>query len=330
MRIRPTMLLAGLLAVGLMPIAVQAQLQGNQQPTPRQTIENTDPDNTFDRTPDARRGAQGTATQERTERAPQFRGDQRPQGVQGMEEQLSLTLAAKMAIMNDCEIKTAQLANEKIDNEEVKQYAQSVIRDHQQLNQRLLQAMPEVRDLVNLQSSDRTSATTPGAETQSAQSTARGADSALQNSPAREASGTAQSPQREGSELSRDATQRATGYRGVAQDGSRDAMQRKMLDICEKTARNSFEMTKREFSEKQGKDLAMCYMGSQIVVHQQAVAHLQALQGEGTEEFQQIVQQAEETMQHHLTQAKSIVEQLAQESDRTQPATRTNSNGQNN
>jgi len=329
------MLLATLLAVGLMPISAQAQEQGNQRPTPRQTIQNTDPEDTYEGTPDSRRG---TATQERqgtpqnrvpgttTQRGTQLReGQVQPgqQGQQGMEEQLSLMVAAKMAIMNDCEIKTSQMAHDKIDNEEVKQFAQMMIRDHQQLNQKLMQAMPELRGMVNLQSSDRTSATAQPGEARLAQTP----DTAREG--VRIGTDEAQTPRTgdQNSDLSPNATQRATGYRGTAgEQGSMTAMQQKMLDICEKTAQNSLEMTRQEFSEKQGKELAMCYIGSQVVVHQQTLAHLKALQGEGTQEFQQIVQQAEESVQQHLTEAKSIVEKLGSESGEsdsrssTQPA----------
>lgn len=374
MRMRPTMLLATLLAVGLMPITAQAQQQGNQRPTPRQTIQNTDPEDTYEGTPDSRRG---TATQERaqsttpgrtqgtiqrsttqgatTERSAQFRGDSATAGSQNVDQQISLMAAAELAIMNDCEIKTAQMAQEKIDNEQVKQFAQTMIRDHQQLNQQLMQAMPELRGMVQLHSSDRTSqSTTQSTQSQTAQSDqsrTRGVDSGLQSSPDRQAGtqGQAQSGQQartgdqsdnrtaqgtqpgqqgqqaqsgtirsQESELSSSAREQATGYRGTATQegsGSMNPVMTKMLSICQEKAQNKLEMTRQEFSEKQGKELEMCYMGSQVVMHQSALAHLKALQDEGTPEFQQIVQQAEETVQQHLTQAKSIVEDLSKQDD---------------
>lgn len=374
MRMRPTMLLATLLAVGLMPITAQAQQQGNQRPTPRQTIQNTDPEDTYEGNPDSRRG---TATQERrqgttqgrtqgtiqgrtqgttTERSTQFRGESATASSQNVDQQISLMAAAEMAIMNDCEIKTAQLAKEKIDNEQVKQFADTLIRDHQQLNQQLMQAMPELRGMVQLHSSDRTSqSTTESTESrtvQSGQSSTRGVDTGLQSSPDRQAGtqGQAQSSQQaragdqsdnrtaqgtqsaqqgqqqaqsgtirsQESELSSSATERATGYRGTTTQegsGSMNPVMMKMLSICQEKAKNNLEMTRQEFSEKQGKELEMCYMGSQVVMHQAALAHLKALQDEGTPEFQQIVQQAEESVQQHLTQAKAIVEDLSKESD---------------
>src|SRR5690606_28793574 len=216
--------------------------------------------------------------------------------------------------MNDCEIKTAQMAQEKIDNEQVKQFAQTMIRDHQQLNQQLMQAMPELRGMVQLHSSDRTSqSTTQSTQSQTAQSDqsrTRGVDSGLQSSPDRQAGtqGQAQSSQQartgdqsdnrtaqgtqsaqqgqqaqsgtirsQESELSSSATERATGYRGTSTQegsGSMNPVMMKMLSICQEKAQNSLEMTRQEFSEKQGKELEMCYMGGQVVMHQATLAQL--------------------------------------------------------
>jgi predicted outer membrane protein len=332
MRTRTTTLLATLLAVGLMPIAATAQDQGNNRPTPRQTIRNTNPEDTYEGAPDARRSGQGTLTQQRTQGTTQVQpqqgqlqgtridGQQGQQSQQGMEEQLSMMVGAKMAIKNNCEIKTAQMAMEKINHPEVKQFAQMMVRDHQQLNQQLMQAMPQLQSVVDMKSSDRTSSTDSNQQSQTAQSD-RGIDRGTQPSPdlqnrdSRQAATPGQpgaADQREG-QLSPSATERATGYRGTAGQGSMNALQQKMVSICQETADNSLEMTKQEFSEKEGneKELAMCYMGTQLVVHQQTLAELKALQGEGTQEFQQIVQQAQDKVSQHLNQAKSIVETLS-------------------
>lgn len=363
MRMRPTMLLATLLAVGLMPMAAEAQTQGNDRPTPRQTIRNTNPEETFEGNAETRRpGQQGTLTQQRTQGTTQTEVQRRElqgtridgqaqQGMQGMDQQLSLLAAAELAISNHCEIQMAQMAMDKIENDQVKQFAQTMIRDHQQLNQQLMQAMPQLSSMIrmdssaahserssSLQSSQSTQSSQLSQSTQSQQPGLRDSESDSQSSPNlrsdersqaqagqssadRTASNQPGQPSTTRSQETQ-ATERATGYRGAATQpgasGSTSQFVSKLVSLCEETAQNKLQMAQQDMQDKQGKEADMTYMGTQVVMHQQTLAHLQALQGEGTPEFQQIVQQAEDKVSQHLSQAKSIVENLSSESGSSQ------------
>lgn len=71
----------------------------------------------------------------------------------------------------------------------------------------------------------------------------------------------------------------------------------------------------------------MAYLGHQIHAHINMLAYLQAMQGKGTPEFQQLVEGGIQGVNQHLAAAKSLASQLKDQergaaSPRTSPGTR--------
>jgi hypothetical protein len=65
-------------------------------------------------------------------------------------------------------------------------------------------------------------------------------------------------------------------------------------------------------NEKQGQDFDHAYIGQQIVAHTQMTAKLQAAQNHVSPEFQEVLRTGAETAEHHLKEARTIMDNLAQ------------------
>src|SRR5690606_29439460 len=111
------------------------------------------------------------------------------------------------------------------------------------------------------------------------------------------------------------ASPHATGYRG---DSLNEGPLGKMLEICREAKQNELQMSQQMMQSKQGKDLDMTFVGTQIVCHQQALAELRALDGVGSSEFQQIVQQAEQVIERHYQEAQELARTLGSDDGSSQ------------
>ena len=163
-------------------------------------------------------------------------------------------LATKMMLANNAEIELSQIATEKAKHQGVKQYAQKMIQEHQQLNQKLQQ----------LQS---------------------GQNQQGQNQP------------------------------GTAQTQASQSVPQQLTAITQRAAENHLQMAKESLQRYNGQDFDMAYLGLQIATHQQMLAGLQAIQDAGSQQFQQLVRQAEQATSQHLQQAKELARQF--EDDRS-------------
>lgn len=85
----------------------------------------------------------------------------------------------------------------------------------------------------------------------------------------------------------------------------------KLEMIAEKSAKKQLEMTKEMLQQRQGKDFDMAFVGMQIAAHTRAVADLNALQGVGSKELQDLVTKAEGATSKHLKQAKDLANALS-------------------
>ncbi len=70
-------------------------------------------------------------------------------------------------------------------------------------------------------------------------------------------------------------------------------------------------MAKEMLQQLEGSDFDMAFVGLQIAAHTRAVADLNALQGVGSKEMQDVVKQAESATSNHLKKAKDLANQLS-------------------
>lgn len=356
MRMHCTMAFATLVAIGMSPMFAQAQ----------QTLPNRSPDRQ-DLSGHAS-GAQGAtnsanqagSTQPGTpERGTNQLGSDRlgtsrlgqteQLGQQSSQDELATFFAAKMVIGQQAEMQAISMASDKLEHPQVKEFAQKLMQDHQQLQQRIMQAMPHLASVEGVRSQQTASQQSSSLHDSrsSLQGTQQGqigtsGQAAAGQSPSN--SGIAQqqsdrntspsdpsdriaasdSPSRSttpgsvDSDLENDrstASPHSTAYRGEPGRQALSGSLNKLVAICRESAENDLQMSRQMMESKaEGKDMDMTFVGSQIICHQKALAELRALDGVGSSEFQQIVQQAEQVMERHYQEAQELAMTLGSES----------------
>jgi predicted outer membrane protein len=230
----------------------------------------------------AERGQQYTAN---------FRGEA---GAGGANKQVEQFIAGCLLAKNQAEIKLAQLAEQQSQNPQVKELAQMMVRDHQQIVDKLQQV----------------------ASTQTGSS--RTSDSA--------AGGTAAST-RLGAE-SRDAADRSatTGETdplsdrtaaGTTGGESANAGIQQLTQIEKQIVDRQTEAARQELEQKEGAEFDKCFVGMVIGAHVNQNAALEVLGQQNLGQVSQLAQQAQPKVQQHLEHAKQLMKQLEGQSAAT-------------
>ncbi|TWU25417.1 hypothetical protein Pla52o_17180 [Novipirellula galeiformis] len=187
-------------------------------------------------------------------------------------------LVQRLIKVNDAEIELAKLAQQKSDNDELKQFAQMIVQDHQALNQTLQQ-----------HAGHSASTRSHNAE----------ADASTRNQP-------------------RTSEDRKGNAQAKQQDRWADAQSNRVpMEFCqigEQACDFALKMTKDMLNQYEGQDFNMAYLGQQTVAHINLLSELKAIESAGPQELQPIVQQAATKVQAHLEQAKQLAKKL--ENDR--------------
>lgn len=190
-------------------------------------------------------------------------------------------LALWLATCNNVQIEVSQLAAQKASDPAVKQFAQQMVEEHSRLNTQLAQFVARSdRDRLRTAATggqDRTR--TPG------QTDLRQQTDAAQHQ----------------TELQR-RTETAVGRAG------HDPFE----EIAAEAARKSAQMITGLLQEKQGTQFDMCYAGLQVFAHINFVAELEAMQGHGSEQFQQVVTKATQATKSDLERAKELAGKISQ------------------
>ena len=225
------------------------------------------------RTPLRERDAATQLRQERTALRPSTKGAQTDQS-------LDRPIAACLILGNREEVAMAKFAQERAQNEQVKQFAKKMGEAHQQAAAKLEKFAPQGvsltlngqdgtstdRSATNRTGVDRTAATQPG--------------------------------------------------RINATDDSGDT-QHQMLEMQKTIAQECLNLTQRELSEKEGAKFDQCYMAQQIGAHIGMLAKLTGSEQFASAELQPVIEQQQQTVQQHLQMAKQIMQQLESESNTT-------------
>jgi len=282
--------LKGVLAAGLsclvagLAVAQQLQQAPGTQPRPGQ----------LDR-------ADRPATQQAQPGQPyraQFRGTQTAGPAS---QEIEHYLANCLLIKNQAEVELSQFAQQQAQNPEVKQFAQMLIKDHQQ-------AIQKLQALAGAQGAARTSQR-PGANGQF------------------DAQATTPATERPRQALNQDADPSLTANRSGTQN---DALNQ-LLELDRQITERCQDLVREELQAKRGPEFDMCFVGAQIGSHTHMLAALEVIGQRSQGELRQFVQEAQPVVQRHLDHAKQIAKaQMAQASNRTgaqqaerQPATGT-------
>lgn len=190
-------------------------------------------------------------------------------------------LAACLALGNQEEIALAQFAQERAQNPQVKQFAQMMVEEHQQAVSQLQKAVPQLASL-NLQLKGA-----PGAGAR----TTSGATSTTSDPSSDQTASTATADQRNGA-------------------AAAGAVDQQMLDLGREIKEECLALTQAELGRKQGAEFDKCYIGQQLVAHTAMLAELKAGQRHVSSQLRPVLQQGAQMAEHHLAQARTIMEQL--------------------
>jgi hypothetical protein len=197
----------------------------------------------------------------------------------GAHADIEAKLAGWLATCNQVQIEISQLAAQKASDPAVKQFAQKMVDEHTQLSSQLAQFLsPSDRERLRAGAAgglDRTR--TPG------QPETRPQTDAFERQP---------DTQRR--------TETAAGRAG----------QDPFEQIAAEAAKKSTQMITGLLREKEGKEFDMCYSGLQVFAHINFVSELEAMEGHGSEQFQQVVTKAAQSTKSHLESAKQLAQKV--------------------
>lgn len=197
-------------------------------------------------------------------------------------------LAKCLLLKNNSEIELSQFAQQKAQNPEVKQFAQQMIQDHQQIGQQLQQVA--------------------GAQGRAGDQTGASGQYDAQ----RQTSDTTRLPGSSGaSQATRTETNTSVAQGNPGQQGGDQALMQ-LAQIEQQIVERSAQMTRDELEQKQGADFDKCFVGAQVGAHMHMLAALETIAQQGEGKLAQAAQQAQPVVQQHLEHAKHLAKQLEQ------------------
>lgn len=218
----------------------------------------------------------------------------------GSNNQVDHYLATCLLGQNKAEIELSQIAMQRSENAEVKQFAQKMITDHQKMVSQL-QPLAMMQAGANRGASSILGGTS---ESQGRSETTEGRSSDTRALPG--SSGASQTLPPRGSAT---AGSTATPTSEIATAAGGGEVQQ-LMQIDRQINERCLQMAKTELQEKSGVEFDKCYVGNAVGMHAHALAALQVIgkQSQGT--IAQVAQQAQPTVQQHLEHAKQLMKQL--------------------
>lgn len=213
--------------------------------------------------------------------------------------------ASKLVLCNNAAIQCSQLAAGKASNNEVKQFAETMAKEHAKFNEQLkaFNASYGVEPITE---------TAPTAKKTTAQGAAKAdteraaEQAAAKEPPAAKDPAVAQQPAIK--------TQTETSFRV----GDKATLQR-VFEVCKAASDNASAAGKEMISKKSGAEFDKAYMGGQVMGHVMALAELKALESRATDEFQSVIREARANIEGHLQKAESICKSLENTKETSAP-----------
>lgn len=204
-------------------------------------------------------------------------------------------LAGWLVIANQSEIELAQLAEQHAKNDEVKQFAQQMIQEHQQL----LSALQPISGLDVSRSR---------------------ADDAREKSSGNPRPGTDKSaPQRPGQPRDQnapgDATSRTDAGRASGVHDTSSNSHAEILNLKQEIAQKCLATFREQAT--QGGDFDKMFIGQQLMAHYSALDTMEVFQSRASGELRQVIGQGIPVVRKHLEHAKQIMQKLHDESATT-------------
>jgi len=216
-------------------------------------------------------------SQSQAAQAGQNRPDLQLQGSAGSSNDAQL--ASCLIVDNQNEIALSQFALPRLQSEEAKRFAQMMIDDHQKM-------------LTTLQKFSG------GGQA--------GRDQSQNANPGHDASHQASQPGVIGgvAQADRPSGNVTTTYKLDASAGQSGGLN--LANLKQELGAQCLQSKRRELEQKQGAEFDMCFIGMQIGDHMMVLDELQVFQNHASPEFRSKLAEAQQTVQHHLDQAKQI------------------------
>lgn len=225
---------------------------------------------------------------------------QRQAGFRGAESANALDphVADCLILANQHEIALLKWGIEKSDNDKIKSFAESAIKDHEKMVQNLQKFASPSHANVQLQASS-------GASGGRQLATTREARRVGTDNPAQPGAAPAQNKTTP-PESVRIANAERAGTT-VAEGGS---VTDRLFAIHQRAAEECLALTKKELGEYKGEKFDQAFLGQQVGMHMGMLAQLKAIEGEVSGDLQQLAQNAQKTATEHKEHAQKLMEDV--------------------
>jgi len=215
---------------------------------------------------------------------------------------------------NKAEVELSQIALQRSENAEVKQFAQKMIQDHQKLIDQL-QPLAMAQGGANRGTS---SILGGNSESQGRSETTEGRTSDTNALPGSAAASQTIPPSGTGAAVPPvSATTEITASVPATTTADGGSAVHQLMQIEQQINDRCLQMARDEMQKKTGADFDKCYVGNAIGAHAHALAAIEVIgkQTQGT--LAQVAQQAQPTVQQHFDHAKQFMKQLEGQSSAT-------------
>jgi predicted outer membrane protein len=226
-----------------------------------------------------------------------YRGTRTAAG--GANQAVDRFLASCLLAKNQAEVELSELAQQKAENSEVKQFAQMMIQDHRKMIEKL-------QPLTGMQAGTNRGVsgsfgTQPGTERTNDTTVLPGSPGAGQTIPPSER--TAAVPP------AGPATDTTTGVATTDRMAAGGAVNQ-LIQIDKQINDRCLQMAKNELQQKSGAEFDKCFVGGAIFAHSKALAALEVIGQQTQGPLAQIAQEAQPNVKEHLDHAKQLMKQL--------------------
>jgi predicted outer membrane protein len=222
-------------------------------------------------------------------------------------------LASCLLGQNQAEVQLSEIAMQKSENAEVKQFAQKMITDHKKMIEQL-QPLVAMQGGANRPASSLLGGTS---EAQGRSETTVGRTTDTTALPGSSGAGQTIPPAGANTTIpgTRETAANATGNAAIAGGGAGPLHQ--LMQIDRQINERCLQMAKDELQQKSGAEFDKCYVGNALGMHTHALAALEVISKQTQGNLAQVAQQAQPTVQQHLEQAKQLIKQLEGQSSAT-------------
>jgi len=215
---------------------------------------------------------------------------------------------------NKAEVELSQIALQKSENPEVKQFAQKMVQDHQKMIQQL-------QPLAMQGGASRSTSSTLGSSSESRGRSATTEGRTSDTSALPGSSGASQTIPPSGTSAtipSADATAgTTTSGTATTTAGMGNSAVHQLMQIDRQINERALQVARDDLQQKSGAEFDKCYVGNAIIAHVHALAALEVIGKQTQGALAQVAQQAQPDVQQHLDHAKQLMKQLESQSGAT-------------